>query len=690
MNGSGLITLLGNTRPEATQTNDRGPVADNLAMDHMLMQLKRSLVEERAMDMFLDSLHDPKSPNYHHWLTAEEFGERFGESQTAIQEVTTWLESNGFTVNGVFPSRMAIDFSGSASQIRTAFHTSIHRLLVNGQAHIANTSDPTVPEAIARSVSGIVSMHDFRPQPLNIPRAPQYTFSPFGSLYEGVVPADLATIYNINPVFEAGISGQGQTIAVIENTDLYSNSDWTAFRKAFKLSQYATGTLTTVHPEPKSGPHNCADPGVVWGNDLEAALDAEWASAAAPSAGIVVASCRDTTTFGGLLALENLLNSPNPPGIVSLSYGECEAGLGAAGNAAYSAAYSLAVAEGVSVFVSSGDSGAAACDNHQYWAYYGVNASGMASTPYNVAVGGTDFGDAFAHTTGEYWNLDNSPEYASALSYIPEIPWNDSCASTLLALAYTGSPASAGPNGFCNSSTGEYYISTAAGSGAPSTCANGTTSLPVGHSGSCAGYPKPSWQKGILGNPNDGVRDLPDVSLFAANGVWGHFYVFCYSDPFGGGWPCSGPPSTWSFAGGTSFSSPIMAGIQSLINQKTGSLQGNPNYVYYQLANQEYGSTGSDVCNSTNGNVVGSSCTFYDVTLGDNDVVCSYGNNCYGSDNVPNHRRLVRAEPWIYGILSVQMFAAEPAYPATTGWDFATGIGTVNVANLVSHWPMQW
>jgi subtilase family serine protease len=659
-------------------------------MDHMLMQLKRPLLEERTMEIFIDSLHDPKSPNYHHWLTAEQFGERFGASQSEIQEVTTWLESSGFTVNGVYPSGMTIDFSGTAGQIQATFHTSIHQLSVKGQAHIANMSDPEVPEMIGRMISGIVSMHDFMPHALNVPQVPQYTFPHRGYLYQGVVPADLATIYNINPVFASGISGQGQTVAVIENTDLYNANDWTAFRKTFKLSQYAGGTLATVHPASSLGPNNCADPGVLVGNDGEAILDAEWASAAAPNAAIVVASCKDTRTFGGLLALENLLNSPNPPGTISLSYGECEAGVGSAGNAAYNSLYSLAVAEGVSVFVSSGDSGAAACDDHEYYAYYGVNASGLASTPYNVAVGGTDFGDSYADTTWDYWNFNNSPAYGSALSYVPEIPWNDSCASTLLALAVTGSPATAGPDGFCNSAIGlYYYISTSAGSGGPSTCASGTTSFPIGHSGSCVGYPKPSWQKGLVGNPNDGVRDLPDVSLFAANGVWGHFYVFCYSDTKGGGSSCSGPPSTWSFAGGTSFSSPIMAGIQSLINQKTGSLQGNPNYAYYQLANQEYGSTGSDVCNSTNGNGVDRSCTFYDVTLGDNDVVCEYGNSCYGSANFLTSHRFGHFSPWVYGNLSTQTLTDQPAYPATTGWDFATGIGTVNVTNLVNNWPMQ-
>ena len=191
-------------------------------------------------------------------------------------------------------------------------------------------------------------------------------------------------------------------------------------------------------------------------------------------------------------------------------------------------------------------------------------------------------------------------------------------------------------------------------------------------SGSCQGWPKPSWQS-VLGNPNDGVRDTPDVSLFAADGLWSHYYVFCWSDTANGGAACGTDPSAWSGAGGTSFASPIMAGMQALINQKAGGPQGNPAPIYYQLAAAEYGSSGNSSCNSSNGNTVASSCIFYDVTLGDMDVDCA-GPNCYlGGSSV--------------GVLSTSNSAFAPAYGTTTGWDFATGIGSVNAANLVNNWP---
>jgi subtilase family serine protease len=666
---SRLVTLKGNTRPEANATNDRGAVADDFQMEHMLLQLQRPPEQEQVLKEFIDQLHDPASPNFHRWLSAQEFGEKFGLAQDDLNTITTWLQSHGFQVNVVYPSGMLIDFSGSAGQVREAFRTEIHDLEVRGVKHMANMSDPQIPAALAPAVVGVVSLHDFTPHLMHKPR-PNYTVA--SGAYQLVVPADLATIYNLNPLFGAGYSGQGQTIVVIEDTNVYTTSDWTTFRSTFGLSGYTAGSFAQVHPAPGSGANNCGNPGVN-GDDGEAILDAEWASAAAPSAAIELASCSDTnTTFGGLIALQNLLNeSSTPPAVVSISYGECEAYNGASANATYSSAYQQAVSEGVSVFVSSGDEGAASCDADESSATHGIGVSGFASTPYNVAVGGTDFGDSYANTNNSYWNASNTSTYGSALSYIPEIPWNDSCASTLIA-SYEGYGATYGSSGFCNSVNGEGFLTVVSGSGGPSGCATGNPSTSGVVSGTCKGYGKPSWQS-IVGNPSDGVRDIPDVSLFAANGIWGHYYVMCWSDTANGGASCSGPPSGWAGAGGTSFSSPIMAGIQALVNQKTGSRWGNPNPVYYQLASSEYGSSGNASCNSTSGNSVGSSCIFYDVTQGDMDVNCTASNNCYKPSGTN-------------GVLSTSSSSYSKAYGAATGWDFATGIGTVNAYNLATNW----
>jgi subtilase family serine protease len=687
---SSRTTLAGNTRPEArAKKNDRGAVPDALAMAHMQLLLRRSPAQEHVLEQLIDQLHDRASPNYHHWLTPEEFGQEFGLGGADIQTITGWLTSHGLKVNAVYANRMTIDFSGTAAQVREAFKTPIHYLSVKGTKHIANVSDPQIPSALAPAVTGVVSLNDFRPNKLYRPR-PKYTFTQGTFTYQAVVPADLATIYNLNKLFTTGITGKGQTIVVVEDSDVYSAADWTTFRSTFGLSGYTFGSLTTTHPNSHTSNNDCVDPGVN-GDDGEAILDAEWASATAPNAAIELASCADTnTTFGGLLALQNILNSPNPPPIVSISYGQCEAYNGAAANAAYYSAYQQAVAEGVSVFVAAGDENAASCDAGQWVSFQGVAVSGLASTPYNVAVGGTDFGDSYQKLNSTYWGSTNSATYGSALSYIPEIPWNDSCASTLIA-KFLGATVTYGPTGFCNTAEGQNFWNVVGGSGGPSNCAFGATSQQsaAAASGTCSGYPKPSWQT-LVGNPSDGARDIPDVSMFAADGLWGHYLVICYSDPWGGGVPCTGAPSNWAGGGGTSFASPIMAGIQALVDQKLNARQGNPNPALYSLAATEYGASGNLACNSALGKNISSICIFHDVVRGDNDVNCATAQelgltglgltylgpvNCYSATNNE------------MGVLSTSNTAYKPAYAANVGWDFATGIGTVNAYNLVKAWP---
>ena len=658
------VTLAGNTHPEANAKNDRGRVSDDLALEHMQLQLRRPEDREKALERYIEDLQKPGSANYHQWLTAQQFGEQYGLAKSDLDKLSAWLQGHGFKVNVVYTSGMLIDFSGTAGMVRQAFQTEIHNLNVKGENHISNMSDPRIPAALAPAVVGIVSLNDFKPHPMYKSKS-DYTFNSGGFTYYAVVPADLATIYDLNPLFSGGTTGSGQTVVVVEDTNMLPK-DFNSFRSVFGLSGYKSGSLSITHPA-SSGTNNCSNPGIN-GDSTEASLDAEWASAAAPNAAIEMISCASSLpTFGGLIAFQNLINaSSTPPAIMSMSYGVCEALTPAAQRANFNSTFQQAVSEGVSVFVSSGDDSAAGCDRGSAEAIAGINVTGWGETPYNVAVGGTDYGDSYLNENSTYWSATNSSTYGSALSYIPEIPWNDSCASVLLASAF-GYSTTYGSGGFCNSADGGGFLDTIGGSGGPSNCATGS---PSGKN--CVGYAKPSWQS-VLGNPSDGVRDVPDVSLFAANGLWGHYYVFCYSYAPGGGVPCTGAPDGWFGGGGTSFSSPIMAGIQALVNQKNGSPQGNPNPVYYALANAEYGSTGDSNCNSTLGNAAAGSCVFYDVTLGDMDVPCASFRNCYTPSGS-------------IGVLSTSNFSYEAAYGATTGWDFATGIGTVNANNLVNQW----
>ena len=405
-------------RSEANARNDRGRVGDDLFLPGMQLLLHRPADEQAALDKLSRDLHDPNSPRYHKWLSAKDFARRYGVAESDIGQVTAWLSSHGLHVDSVTMNRTVVNFSGTAGQVRDAFHTEIHNLDVKGVHHIANMSDPTIPAALKPAVVGITALNDFGARK-NLLRRTNFTTGTGGASH-ALVPEDLATIYNLTPLFNAGLSGQGQTVVVLEDSNVVSKNDWATFRAKFGLSGYTGASFTQVHP---SGSTKCRNPLVGPAED-EAILDAEWASASAPSANIVLASCYDTTSsnFGGFIALSNMLESAAPPAIVLISYGSCEVELGEAMNVYISQLYQQADAEGTSVYVSSGDESSAECDDRGANATHGVSISGFMSTPYNVSVGGTDFSDTYHGTTAHYWNASNDAVYGSAKSYIPEFP----------------------------------------------------------------------------------------------------------------------------------------------------------------------------------------------------------------------------------------------------------------------------
>jgi pseudomonalisin len=657
VNENDLVQLKGNVHRLAQAKYDQGAVPDSFALEHMFLQLQRSPEQEQALASLIDQQQDPRSANYHQWLTADELGQLYGPAQRDLAAVTEWLSSHGLKVNQVFASALTIDISGTAAQVREAFHTEIHQYDVNGTKHIANVSDPSIPAALASVVLGVTSLHNFMPHPASLkPREPfsfPCTNCPGGfdnqELYF-LAPADFATIYNINPLLKEGITGKGQTIAVLEDTDILANDVYT-FRNAFGLASYP-GVYKEVHPGT-----GCTDPGTN-AAEGEAAIDAEWSGAVAPGATVEVASCADTTTnFGAFIAASNLLSEKTPPQVMSLSYEECEADNGPAANAYVNSLWQQAASEGVSVFVSSGDGGPAGCDNFDTATYAaaGIAANGLASTPYNTATGGTDFADTATGTISQYWTTKNSKYGESVLSYIPEIPWNDSCASDIL-YEYAGYTSGLT---FCNSATGASFLNIVGSGGGPSFV-----------------YPKPSWQAGVRGNPRDGHRDLPDVSFFASNGFWNHALIFCMSDTTQGGSSCNYATPLdvlYNSAGGTSFTAPMFAGVQALIDQKTKSKQGNAAPRFYALAAHEFNSSLAS-CNSDLGTGSGRFCVFHDVTSGNTNVPCYGTVNCYEQSGES------------YGLLSTSDTTLQIAYPARPGWDFATGLGSVNVTNLVNAW----
>jgi subtilase family serine protease len=637
------------------RARDAGAVDDATALPHIRMTLKRPAALQTALDTLVHDQQVRGSAEFHHWLTPADL-RAYGPAQADIDKVTSWLTIHGLTVNAVSPSGMVIDFAGRAGDVAAAFQTSLHSVTLGTEAHMANITAPKVPAAFSPVITG-VTLANFFPKPMMHRATPALTSTGQSGTFYAVSPADFATIYNVTPLrgtnnfYGAPITGKGVTLAMVEQTKIKA-ADWDTFRSAFGLSGY-TGTLTQTHPG------DCTPPGIT-GDVGEAALDVEWSGAVAPDADIIEASCAGTGPyeFGVLTALLNLVERGTKATIFSISYGGDEVADGYAFEAAWVNLLEEGAAEGISIFVSSGDSGSA--PGETAIDALGLSVNGLADSAYNVAVGGTDFYDTALGQTAKYWHNANKPGGQSVLSYVPEIPWNNACSSSII-WKYVGAPSGIA---LCNDTSFSNDQNGVGGSG-----------------GQSVYYTKPDWQLlTIPGMPNDGVRDQPDVSLFAANGIWNHFYIFCMSIADEGGAKCDYKNQNdllYNAAGGTSFSSPAFAGVTALIAQTfgTGARLGNPAPEFYAIANSQYNTAlGLRGCNATLGNKSSSACVFHDITAGDNSEPCAAGS--------PSCKTTSASTAGI-GVLAATVGKAVYAYPATPGYSLATGLGTVNVTNLL-------
>ena len=661
-----LVTLRGNVHPLARPEFDQGPFADAQPLKRMLLLLQRGPDQETALQQLLEDQQNKSSANYHAWLTPDQFGKQFGPADADIQTITQWLTSHGFTNIAVGPGRTVMEFSGNVGQVRAAFHTEIHNYLVEGKVYSANSADPQIPSALTPVVAGIVSLHNFPKQSHakflgqfrrtigKLGLEPLFTFpNPFnGRSFYGMGPGDFATIYNSKPLISAGNDGTGQTIAIVGETNI-NVADVQAFRQMFGLSANFSAADVILNGE---------DPGITSiGEEGEADLDVEWSGAVAPGATVQFVVSASTPASAGIDLSALYIIEHNRAAVMSESYGQCEAGLGAAGNAFYNTLWEQAAAQGITVILSSGDGGSAGCDdfNTQQVATHGLAVSGLASTPFNVSLGGTDFDEVNRWTS--FWSASNDPVTGtSALSYIPEIPWNENCAQISL---------------------------TGCGAGAP----NGSLNIVAGSGGQSSIYTKPKWQMGVTGMPSDNHRDQPDVSLFASPGFDGTGYVYCQSDQtISGAQTCNLNTITgildFGVVGGTSASAPAFAGIMALVNQKQATSanpaprQGNANYVLYALAKK----SGASCTSST---TEPSTCIFNDVTkgnsflptglpgVGTNSVPCQGGSpNCSVNASSSN------------GVLVDPSHMSTEAWTATAGYDMTSGLGSVNVNNLATNW----
>ena len=510
--------LLESRHPLARPEFDLGRVAAESPMERMILVLQSDAAQNQKLEELLEAQLDSASPWFQRWLTPEEFGRQFGVSDNDGNQVVRWLADQGFSVEPLPAGRRQVIFSGTAGQVEAAFHTEIHEYLVEGAIHHANAFDIEIPSALAPVVGGVLSLHDFHSKPMHAAirpanTAPEYTTG--GVHY--VVPGDFAKIYDLGPLYGSSTDGRGQSIAIVARSNV-KLADIETFRSNFGLAGNEPNVIV-----------NGADPGVASSGELgEVELDTEWSGAVAPAASIqVVVSASTKTTDGVALSAQYIVNQSLAP-VVSVSFGNCESALGRAGNQFWNTVWQQAASEGMSVFVASGDSGAAECDDPSSSTGTSADVNGVCSTPYSTCVGGTQFNEA--GNAAQYWSSTNASGQTSATGYIPEIAWNES--------------GNAGGSGLWASGGGASH-----------------------------NYSKPSWQTG-RGVPADTHRDVPDVALASASHDG---YLFNMNG------------SSYA-ASGTSVAAPAFAGLMALVVGRQGARQGNPNKSLYTLAaNQAHG-----------------------------------------------------------------------------------------------------
>jgi uncharacterized protein (TIGR03437 family) len=568
----GRVIVPGIVSPRLARARDLGPVDSSQKIGFITLGLRRTAAQQAALDRLLVEIQDPASPNYHQWLTPEEFGQRFGASATDIARIIEWLKSQGMTIEDTARGRNWIVFSGTAGQLQQALHTEIHRYEVDGETHFSIVSNPSVPADLASVVLGFRGLDDFRPKPAaRHPRYPPHYNPPGGNpVPHALLPGDIATIYDLGPLYAQGIDGTGQTVAVVGASQVYL-ADLQAFRQKTGLPALQA---TSVFYGTKEG---------ITGAQAEADIDLEWVGAVAPNASIVFVQGEDP-----FVAAQYAIDQNFAP-VLSASFAFCEADASGFAPEITEALAQQANAQGITWLVSSGDQASAACDRDASTgdmpavASQGLAVNYPATLPEVTAVGGTMFSEG----GGSYWSDVNASNFASALSYIPEAVWNETAVDGTIA-----------------GSTG------------------GASTL----------FSKPAWQAGP-GVPNDGARDVPDVALASA----------AQHDPYviftNGG--------QISYEGGTSVATPVFAGMIVLLNQYlvSNGIQskaglGNINPALYRLAQSTPNA-------------------FHDITQGDNIVPCSGGTGCRG------------------GFMG---------YSAGPGYDQATGLGSVDAANLITHW----
>jgi subtilase family serine protease len=672
--------LAGGVPMKARPEFDRGPVEASLKLNHVTLLTVPSPSQQKALNKLLADQQNPHSPSYHQWLTPEKYADRFGLSQNDIGKITAWLQSQGLTVVRTARGRNFVVFSGTAAQVESAFQTQIHSFEVDGESHFSNVTPLAIPTALSGIVVGVRGLSNFLPKSNALRSKHDYSLPLGGGKFDFfLAPGDIATMYDINPLYTAGIDGTGQKLAVIGETDVYL-ADINDFRSGFGLSQIS-GCTTTVNDVIKvpcdttnfkyvvvTGDTDPGTPNSIQDDLPEADIDIEWSGATARNAQIIYVNAPDLAGSGVYDSMYFTIDNQLAP-VMTMSYtfpcelAEAEGGFFAADEAEFQTANS----EGITFLNSSGDTGAAECDYQSNLAINGYAVAYPASSPEVTGVGGT----LIPHTeyNATYWSTTTGTDGGSALSYIPELVWNDAQEMGAFCVA---NPT----NSFCINvgitswSDAQNALGILAGGGGVSNC------FTINGSNVCTGgFPQPAYQQGLsIPGQTTPVRFTPDVSLLASV-YWPGFIICTAGDELGG------PDSTsscdpggatgitnnlnnYGFTfGGTSISSPIFAGIVTLLNQYLqGSASnglGNINPTLYALA-----------ATPSNG-------AFNPVITGNDGAYCTPG--------TPSSQHAALRCPSTgpnAGFLGYDASIVDPA----TNYNLGTGLGSVDANKLALAW----
>jgi hypothetical protein len=683
---------------------DQGAVEPSMKMNHMTVLTAPSAAQQRAMNKLLADQQNPHSASYHKWLTPEQYADRFGLSSNDVKKISAWLETRGFTITETARGRNWIVFSGTAAQVERAFQTEIHTFKVNDETHFANTTRPAIPAALSGIVSGFRGLDNFRPKSQAHRAQPDYTFPVTGGNLHFIAPGDITTMYDLGALYAAGIDGTGQKLAVIGQTDVYLD-DLADFRSGFGLSAIncttnATNVITACNTSNFryvviTGDTDPGAPDSI-GDDLpEADIDIQWSGATARNAQIIYVNAPDPTGSGIYDSMYYTIDNNVAP-VMTMSYTfPCELAEAQSGFfAADEAEFQMGNSEGITFMNSSGDTGAAECDYGNNTAIHGYAVAYPASSPAITGVGGTLI--PWDEYTATYWGTTNGTDGGSALKYVPEEVWNDAQEWNIFCTNNASQSTCRNNPGFSSWTTAqESLVGLVAGGGGVSNC------VVVDLNGVCtSGIPQPSYQAGLNlsalnpgggGQTNTPARLSPDVSLLAS--IYWPGYIVCTAaneliggsvttsscSPGGAAGIVNDLSAPYGFSwGGTSISSPIFAGIVTLLNQEVVASHiqttpglGNINPMLYTLA----------AANSTNK-------AFNPVTPPNTGA---YSDGAWCSAGTPTSG--VPADPWPAalqcpssganaGFVGFDAFNSD----STTGYNLATGLGSVDAGNLFTAW----